>query len=290
MNNSLSWDQIRFFLEVTKAGSVVKAAQTLGVSHATVLRNISRLERDLSTKLFDRFQSGYRITARGEEILPSALAMQEQAEALVRQAAAKNPMPEGLLRLLVPDSSLFNLMPSLAEFHTQYPLISVSTDQLATESMVRSKADVAIVVTNTPPDQLVGRQLAKLEFAYYASDTYLGSLPNQPSEYDWITWGSADTSDIALGADWQEKELRRFSKQPKIAVRASRHSDALSAIRAGTGVGFLKKPQEGLTEVPLKSNINFFGLWLLTHQDLQRSGRVRAFMDFAVEYFNEPQA
>jgi DNA-binding transcriptional LysR family regulator len=168
----------------------------------------------------------------------------------------------------------------------------VSTDQLATESVLRSKADVATVVTNTPPDQLVGRQLAKLEFAYYASDTYLGSLqsePNQPSEYDWITWGSADTSDIALGADWQEKELRRFSKQPKIAVRVSSHSDASSAIRAGAGVGFSKKPLDDLIEAPLKSNISSFGLWLLTHQDLQRSGRVRAFMDFAVEYFTEPQ-
>ena len=284
MNNPLNWDRVRFFIEVARAGSVIKAAPALGVSHATVLRNIARLEQELGTKLFDRLQSGYRITSRGEDILQNALAMQEHAEALIRRASAKNPAPEGLLRLIVPDSSLFDLMGSLATFCARFPLISVRTEHAKT----MAETDVAIVVTNTPPDQLVGRQLAKLEFAYYASPLYLAQYEGKaPALYKWVTWGSPETSDIEMDVKWQERSLRRFAKRPNIVLQTSSHNDALSATQTGVGISVLKRPQPDLIEVPLKPNIQPIGLWILTHQDLQRSGRIQTFMDFAVESFGD---
>ena len=56
--NKLDWDHLRYFVAVVKAGTVIGAARHLGVSHATVLRNVSRLEAFLGIRLFDRVQSG----------------------------------------------------------------------------------------------------------------------------------------------------------------------------------------------------------------------------------------
>lgn len=285
----MSWDHIRIFIEVAQAGSVVKAATRLGISHATALRNVSRLERDIGVKLFDRLQSGYRITPQGEEILPNALAMAEQAARLERQAAAKNPAPEGLLSLVVPESSLFDLMPLIAEFRTKYPLIYVDTESGGVESIAQAKADVVIALTNTPPDELVGRQLTKIEFAYYVSPTYLKlnteDKPLRPSACAWITWNSSMTSDAEVDSDWQEIALRRFSKQPNVVLRTSGHNDAISATSSGVGVSLLKKPQIELVELTFKPAIQSVGVWMLTHQDLRRSGRIQGFMDFAVDHF-----
>ena len=65
-HNQLNWDQLRYFVAVVSAGTVIGAARSLGVSHATVLRNVSRLEGFLGIRLFHRVQSGYRVTAEGE--------------------------------------------------------------------------------------------------------------------------------------------------------------------------------------------------------------------------------
>jgi DNA-binding transcriptional LysR family regulator len=293
MNKHMNWDHIRFFIEVARAGSVVNAAAALGVSHATVLRNISRLEQQLGIALFERLQTGYRITAQGGEILANAQAMQEQAELLVRRATARNPAPEGLLRVVVPERSLFDLMPLVAGFRAEFPLISVRTERGTPEALARSEVDLAFAITNKPPDELVGRQLSRIEFAYQASADYVESFgAEQPSATacNWIIWDS-QTLDDEVDPQSQEVALRRFTRQPDIVLRAATHDDALSAIRAGIGVGLVRRPQPDLQVLPFRSPSRPVGVWMLTHQQLRRAGRIEAFMDYVVSRFaNDHQA
>ncbi len=283
----MNWDHLRSFIAVAKAGSVIAAASTLGVSHATVLRNISKLETTLGSRLFDRLQTGYSITEQGREILAHALEMDEQAKLLMRRASAKNPAPEGLLQIVSPNNALFNLMPVLSKFQDEYPRITIRNEHRAPQAMLRSTADVALAITNTPPDDLVGRQLQRLEFAYFSARDYplLKGAAQDPSICDWITWGETDDTDPELNSAAQERALRHFAKRPIVKVQTANYADALSATKARLGVSLLRKPQIELEELPFRSNLGQFGLWILTHQDLQRSGKVQAFMDFVVAYF-----
>ena len=288
-SGKLNWDHLRYFVAVVRAGTVIGAARQLGVSHATVLRNVSRLELSLGIRLFDRIQSGYRVTPEGEEIYADALAMEEQAEALIRRAMGKHPAPEGLLKLAVADNSLFDLMPLLREFRKMFPRIelSVVTVQGSADRVIAQlKADVAIVSTNVPPEDLVGRQLARISFACYASSEYLQEWKGKtakPDDCDWITWGFQKAApDADMDAAWQQKMLHRLTPNPKIALRAVSHGDALAAVRAGVGVSFLRDSfREELVRLPFNVAIEPVGIWMLTHPDLRRSGRVSVFMDFA---------
>ncbi len=45
--NNMNWDDIRQFLEVLHSGSVTQAAERQGISHTTVSRRISALEKQL---------------------------------------------------------------------------------------------------------------------------------------------------------------------------------------------------------------------------------------------------
>ncbi len=300
MNDGLIWDQIRYFVAVTRAGSVVGAARDLGVSHATVLRNVSRLENHLGIRLFDRLRSGYRITSEGEEIHADAHAMEEHAETLVRRAMGKNPAPEGLLKLIVPDSSLFDLMPLLRDFRKEHPRIDLSVEidpASADQGIAQLKADVAIVVTNTPPDDLIGRQLTRIGFAFYASSEYLGDKTRETlniDECDWITWDLPAASDSNLEPGWQLNLLRRLTRRPRIALRTSSHGDTLTAVRSGVGVGLLRNGlqneplQTQLIELPFPAAVEPVGIWMLTHQVLRRSGKVQAFMDFVINHSMKP--
>ena len=176
MSQPLNWDQVRYFVAVVRAGTVVGAARALGISHATVLRSVSRLEESLGIRLFDRMQSGYRPTAEAEAIYPSALAMEEHAETLIRRAMGKHPEPEGLLKLVVSDRSLFDVMSLLVEFRKAFPRIELSLGPVPgnfSQGLRQLNADVAVLVTNTPPEDLVGRQLSRVSFAYFTSAAYL---------------------------------------------------------------------------------------------------------------------
>lgn len=292
--NKLDWDHLRYFVAVVKAGTVIGAARLLGVSHATVLRNVSRLEAFLGIRLFDRLQSGYRVTAEGEEIYEDARAMEEHAEALIRRAMGKHPEPEGLLKLVVSDGSLFDLMPLLRDFRKEFPRIELSIGTAPgsqDQGISQLQADVAIVVTNAPPEDLVGRQLARISFAYYASTAYLeawkGKIP-KPIECDWITWSLRASSDTDIDSAWQQNMLHRLAPNPKIALRAVNHGDALAGVRAGVGVSLLRDSYtEELVRLPFNVVVESFGIWMLTHPDLRRAGRVRVFMDFIASNFLE---
>ncbi|MGD8416542.1 MAG: LysR family transcriptional regulator, partial [Pseudomonadales bacterium] len=242
MNSQLRWDQVRYFLAVARAGSVVGAARRLSVSHATVIRNVSQLEACLGLRLFDHVRSGYRITADGEEVLVSAAAMEEHAEALLRRATGKNPTPEGLLKLVVSDSSLFDPMPLLRLFRQAHPNVEIAVEDVPGEAearIARLHADVAIQVTNAPPEELVGRQLGRVAFGYFASADYLSTLPAaapRPEDCEWVVWslGPGDLDDT-----WYRSALRRLAPRPRIVLQADRHSEALAAVRAGVGASLL---------------------------------------------------
>ncbi|MCZ6642877.1 MAG: LysR family transcriptional regulator, partial [Gammaproteobacteria bacterium] len=259
-NDRLDWDHLRHFVAVVNAGTVIGAARFLGVSHSTVLRNVSRLETTLGIRLFDRVQSGYRVTQEGEEIFEDARAMEVHAEALVRRAMGKHPAPEGLLKLVVSDGSLFDLMGLLRDFRKEFPRIELSIGTApgsAEQGLTELKADVAIVVTNAPPEDLVGRQLARITFAYYASHEYLASWHGEtpePTDCDWITWSLDESPDIDMEGPWQRNILHRLAPNPKIALRAVHHGDALAGVRAGVGVSLLRDSyEEELVRLPFKA-------------------------------------
>src|ERR1700727_3403173 len=71
----IDWDDIRYFLAVSRGGSVRAAAKSLGVNHATVLRRTAQLEERLGALMFEKLPAGYRLTAAGEEVLELAKQM-----------------------------------------------------------------------------------------------------------------------------------------------------------------------------------------------------------------------
>lgn len=286
MDNELRWDHVRYFLAVARAGSAVGAAQRLGVSHATVMRNIAQLEQHLGIRLFDHVRTGYRITSDGEDVLASARAMEEQAETLVRQAMGRNPAPTGRLKLVICDSSLFDSLRFLSEFRRAHPRIElvIENDQAAQSRLSQRQADAAIFVGNAPPEELVGRQLGHLRVRWFAAPSVARRAVAE--DCDWILWTLPGSSE--LDQAWQRTQLRRLTPRPRVVLHVDTHHDALAAARAGLGIALLNEAMtEGLRRLPFAEPSETFGIWLLTHPDLRRSGRVRALFDFVA---SQPRA
>jgi Transcriptional regulator len=84
------WDDLRYFLEVSRRGRLVGAAQRLGVDHTTVSRRIANLEQSLNTQLFDRTPSGYTLTEAGRRLLAHAELVENTTLAIQADLAGEN--------------------------------------------------------------------------------------------------------------------------------------------------------------------------------------------------------
>ena len=122
----MDWDKLRIFHAVASAGSFTHAGQTLGLSQSAVSRQISALEEEISTPLFQRHARGLTLTDEGE-LLFSAV-----GDVLGRLAAAEEALknvhesPRGALKITTSHGiGSYWLLPRLGQFLAQYPEVEL---------------------------------------------------------------------------------------------------------------------------------------------------------------------
>lgn len=277
------WDDLRFFLAVARKGSIRGAASDLGVNHSTVSRRIDAFEKKLDVRVFERLPSGYFLTQAGEEMLRSAERVQTEVTAAERRVAGRDARLSGLLRVTLPDSLAQSLlMPDLVAFCDAHP--DIDLELIASSAMAdlaRRDADVAIRLSNDPPGYLVGRRLLKYATAIYASTAYLARhdpIANA-DELRWIGW-----SDTVSDPQWV-----RESPFPRAPARNRIASTMVQLAAAKSGMGLAMLPcYLGDTEPTLRRTLPHRpvpdrDVWLLTHEDLRHTARVRRFLDFIAD-------
>ncbi len=276
---TLDWDDIKHFLALSRHGSVRAASDKLGISHSTVARRIEAFEKKLGVRLFERSNTGYAITGAGEEVLAVAEQMENKVNGLERRIIGQDSKLSGHIRVTMTDVICTHLlMPHLAEFSNLYPDISLEVIiTYDTLDLGKREADVAIRCTQQPPEQLVGKKLATISYAAYATKDYLAQHDlNQNATARWINFDNRSSQPA-----WVKR-----TAYPHIPVKDVFVSLLLQleATKAGMGIGmipcFIGDPEPTLQRLPLSSPHSGHDLWLLTHTDMRTTARLRVFSEF----------
>jgi len=278
----MEWDDLRFVLAVAEAGSLAGAARRLGVNHTTVLRRIGAFEKRLGVRLFERLPTGYVPTAGGEELIAAARAVDETVTRLERKLAGKDLRLSGVVRVTTTDTLMDAILPDvLRAFRDSYPGIQV---EVAISNLMfnltKREADVAIRPASKPPETLVGRRVAKIAFAIYASPRYLADNPRQDLPgHRWVV------PDDSLAGTAAGKWMRSQFAGSEIALRADSLLALRQAAQAGLGLAplpcYLGDAAPDLVRVDGPIAEMETSLWILTHADLRHTARIRAFTEFA---------
>lgn len=281
--HKLDWDNIRFFLEVVRYGSVSRAADQLGVNQTTVSRRIAALEQHFGKKLFERSASGFVVTPVAERLVASAKTMAEEASTIERHVMADSHELSGELRITVADICTQHLvMPALYAFTQQYP--EVDLEIIATRDeldLTAREADVALRSTDEPPPNLVGKRITELAYAVYGTQDVLERVQANPDscETPGITW----VGDGHTLPPWIEKSF----PNTRHVYRTTELGVMLQMTRLGIGMAqmpcALCDPDPLLRRIPCRYVEPGWGLWVLSHVDLRTTARVRIFRDFLVE-------
>ncbi|WP_374372830.1 LysR family transcriptional regulator [Dongia sp.] len=282
MANSLEWNDYRVVLAIHRTGGLAPAARVLGINHATVFRQVNAMEARLGARLFDRHRSGYGLTAVGEVALAAAEAMEIQVLAAERRMTGGDLSLSGSIRVTAPDDMVQRLLlPMFVAFRARYPQIEL---EIIVDNrflnLSRREADIAIRPTSAPPEAMVGVNVGPLAMATYGVPELAAQIEagNAISDLPWIGWEDGADS-IAFGGYFQ-----RLVPRPLFVYRANSLLAQISAAEAGIGIAvlpcFAGDGSEKLTRIGAVVDSMSSDLWLLTHPDLRRAARIKAFIDF----------
>ncbi len=287
----MEWDDLRVVLAVSREGTLSGAARRLGVTHSTVFRRLGAIEEQIGVRLFERFRDGYVPTPAGETAAETAARLEHGVLTLERRLSGQDLRPSGVVRITTTDTLGTILMWHLPAMRALHPGIQFEVAiSNAMANLSRREAEIAIRPTPEPPEILVGRRVAAIAHAIYGSKAYLSGHPEKEmSAHDWIALDDALAS-TAIGR-WIHENLRTAN----ITCRV----DALPALRdaalAGLGLAllpcYLGDPTPGLGRLAQKTMTEpRSALWLLTHDDLKRTARIRVTLDFLAKAFASERA
>jgi molybdate transport repressor ModE-like protein len=278
------WNDLKLVLAVARAGGLSGAAEALGLNHSTVWRRLAALEERAGARLFERLPGGAHVlTPAGERAAAAAERMETEAAALDRDLTGADLRLTGRLRVTSSETLAYALLTRhVAAFRAKHPGIVV---ELALDNRVlslsRREADVALRVARPREPDLYGRKLGDVAWTVYgrrdrADRAPAGADPLQDRAF--VGWEEAASGVVA--ADW----LRRRVPEGAVVYRSNSLINQLVAAKAGLGLAvlpcYLGDAEAELERVlPEPAPELERELWIVCHEDLRRTARVRAFLE-----------
>lgn len=276
MSETWSWDDLRLFLVVARAGGLAGAARASGVSPPTLGRRMVSLEQGLGKQLFLRHRDGYDLTTGGKDLL-------QLAEALELNSLNINRWR---------DSNAAGIIVKIAAGAWTSAFIArhignlISQDDGTAIELVTgtSRADLLrreanLGIRNRRPETagLAGYRLTRVEFAVYGARAYVEGNPTAGDhrrfgQCRWIAFAPAGPK--TPSAVWLDEQL---SQDPIVKCRAAQ--EVLEASASGIGLCvlpcFVGDSHAGL--IRASDIIAELGheQWLVSHDEDRRNRHIR---------------
>lgn len=283
----LDWNDLRYFLAVSRDGSTLAAARALRVSQTTVARRIAALEEALGVTLFEKRQAGYALTPEGHGLVEHAMRVESALNGFADAASAQSRDVSGVVKITTEEVYAITLLtPLLIELREIHPEIVIDLD---TSQQVRDlgagEADVSLRSTKneSQPAGLVGRSLCVDDWALYCSKDYAARHGVPKSREDLLNHAFIGGGGGNLWIHYQAW-LQALGLEQQIAMHHATSGGLLSGVRAGFGIAVLPCVVGGsdpdLIQCLPPTPDHGRKLWLFTHERVRHTPRVRAVVDF----------
>lgn len=290
-----NWSDYPIFLAVAEAGSLTAAGRALGMSQPTVGRRIRALEDHFGTSLLKRENGQLVPTNFGQSMLDHIRRMQDEASAIDRSSATLEDSLSGVVRLSGTEGVGTSWLPGVMQkFRTEHPDVLVDIGiGFQSFNLAQREADIALR-WRSPGEQnsLIGRKVAEVGFGLFASPDYLARRGMPKTLEDLVNHDGVIAQIMDGKSLWISDDNDEMIHKPK---RVTFNTNSIwafdQALVHGYGIGVLPMcglihRNLGLVRV-LPDFVQMESLYLVAHQDLKRSMRIRAVFDYLVGAFKE---
>ena len=289
------WSDYPIFLAVADTGSLTAAGRKLGLSQPTVGRRIRALEDHFEMPLLTKVDGVLRPTPFGESILDNVRRMSNEADAIARASASLDSKLEGVVRLSATEGIGTQWLPSvMAEFRDTYPEVLLDMRVGFRElNLAQREADIALRWGNPgSQNSLVARKVATPAFGFFASTGYLARMGRPESladlaDHDGVYAMIADDHPLWLGAQIGSPSPEH--PPGRVTFRTDSIWAFTEAIIQGYGIGLMPLVSVTGRGLPLERVLPEIqeeeDLYIVAHEELRRSPRIRTVFDYIVDAF-----
>jgi DNA-binding transcriptional LysR family regulator len=280
------WNDLRTFLAVAETGSTLAAGKRLRVSQTTAARRVAALEQALGLTLFERRPAGYALTPAGEALVEPARAVAAAAGTVAETAASLSRDLTGTVRLTTLEIYAATILPPiLRDLHAAHPGIVIDLDTAEEQrDLAAGAADIALRTSTAPTGGgLVGRRVAHDPWTLYCSRGYAARHPRPHTREDLSTHPFIGGGGPGL---WRRYRawLQRLGLEDSVAMHHDTAVGLLASVRAGFGItvlpSFFAEHDPDLVRCIDPMAGDETSLWLLTHERVRHTPRVRTVIDF----------
>ncbi len=290
---------LEFFAALMKAGTLTAAARELGVTPPAVSKRLALLEERLGARLLHRTTRRASLTQEGEVYLAGARRILDEIREMEDVLSASTAVPRGLLRVNAPlGFGRSHIAPAISEFAKKQAAIEVQL-QLTDRPLplVEESIDVGIRFGDAPDTRLIARRIAANRRVICASPAYLKrrGVPRSPADLARHDCLVLRQNESAYGT-WHFTRGRKH-ETVKVKGRLSSNDGEVVLRWALDGHGILMRAEWDAARY-LKSGrlvllledcalppADIFAVYPERHH---LSAKVRAFLDFLVEWLRRP--
>ncbi len=286
---SLDWSLLQSFLAVAEEGSLSAAARRLGASQPTLGRQIRQVEQQLGVTLFTRKPRGLQLTDIGEALLPAAQTMREAAGQMTLAAAGQEQQIKGTVRITASVFVSHHILPPIiAHIMQQEPDIAIElTPNDASENLLFREADIAIRMYRPTQLDVVAKHLGDLPLGMFGSVDYLNRKGRPETIEDMLS----DHDLIGYDADEQilrgMRQMGLDARRDWFHIRCDNNVVYWELLRAGCGLGFsqiyVAMDDSQVEQVLPDLLIPPLPVWLVTHQAMRQTPRIRRVWDMLAD-------
>jgi DNA-binding transcriptional LysR family regulator len=285
-SNLPRWDHLRVVSVIARSGTLTAAAAELGLDHTTVARQLSSLEKELGTLLFERSRLGLVATPFGEEVIAVCDDMESEVNGLLRRMDGETANLTGSVRLTATIFLASSIIaPAMGKFLQLHPGLDIDliADDRALD-MSRREADVGLRLSRPQAPGLVGRKVGTIAFNWYVSATH----PQTDDELAWLVYQDA------AGTSPLMRHMLAATQNERITLRSNSMHALIDAVRFGAGCSLLPcligDHDTMLRRAQVPHKPLSLPLWITYHGDLRRSPRIKAVSNFLATLIAERQA
>ena len=280
----MTWDDLRYFLELARHKRLTHAAHRLAVDHTTVARRVEHLQRTLGCRLFEPGAEGYALTDTGRRLFAHAESIENGIALLRDEATGQSVRVSGVVRIGAPEGfAMAFLVPRLGALLDEHPELEIELLTLPRfPSLAAREADIN--VTLDPPDggRYIVARLTDFGYGLYASRDYLARHGPVAGTAELSRHRFAGYIDELLLSP-QLNYLEEIRPPPRVSLASSGMLAQQEAVRAGLCVGvlahYLARDPELVRLLPEHATWTRT-FWLATHADWHRLRRIRVVWDF----------
>lgn len=238
---------LKYFLAIVDAGSVTRAAEILDIAQPALSQALTRMERDLGVKLFERTRRGARLTAAGDAIVEDIRLSVARIDAASHRAKEIGAQRGGRLTIGFASAALFNLLPrAIAALRQEVPNVELTLKEMsnAEQASALEKGTIDIGLLHTPVavggrmrEKLIVRErlLAVLPLSFPLGDD--GKVGLHDLSAAGLVWFPGDQLPVVRAGILSA--FRKAGCEANVVQDANRSLTVLACVAAGCGASLL---------------------------------------------------